>query len=138
MITYLFISLNLSLTAIPKINSLQISTKTKQYKNNQKFAFPNTNEAPTSLEDLKNPDKRFGVPKLSLSLFEENPQRKIRMKDFFSTINYSLYKLTRGEIELIFHFADMNKDDLIDQREWEAFTALFVFPFEACDDSGNF
>lgn len=153
LIFILIILSNIFLNSIPSINSLQLNSQAKEnsktnlktlklknskddYQNNQKFAFPNTYEAPTTVEDVKNP--KFGVPRLSLSLFEENPERKIRMKDFLSTINYSLYKLTRGEIELIFHFADMNKDDLIDQREWDAFTALFVFPFEACDSSGSY
>jgi len=135
-IIILYISLLLILNFNFLNNNIVNCLNTKQYRNNQKFAYPNTYEAPTTTQDVKDP--KFGVPKLSLSLFEENPQRKIRLKDFLVVINYSLYKLTRGETELIFHFADMNKDDMIDQREWEAFTALFVFPFEACDYTGSY
>lgn len=103
---------------------------------NQITAYPSMTEAATS--KLYLPLANYTAPLLSHSLFEEDPRRKLRQKDFVSTIRYSLYNLTRGEIEQIFLFADMNKDDMIDQNEWDAFTALFVFPFEACDSDGDY
>jgi len=103
---------------------------------NQLFAYPNTFEAPTSSSQLQTAN--YTAPLLSHALFEEDPRRKLRQKDFISSIRYAMYNLTRGEIEQIFIFADMNRDDLIDQNEWDAFTALFVFPFEACDSDGDY
>jgi hypothetical protein len=84
------------------------------------------------------PGANFTAPMLSRSLFEEDPNRKLRQKDFISTIRYSMYQLTRGELEQVFVFADMNHDDLIDSKEWDAFTALFIYPFEACDADMNY
>lgn len=107
-----------------------------QFDKNQIFDYPNTYEAPVSSLDLKK--YNYTPPLMSQSLFEENPQRKIRIKEFMSTIKYSLYKMTRGEFEQVFNFADMNHDDLIDQQEWDAFLALFVYPYEACDTTGDY
>ena len=116
--------------------SLYSTSKLTQLKYNQLTDYPNTFEAAVSKKDLQN--AKFVAPLLSRSLFEENPQRKLRKKEFMSIINYSNYKLTRGELEQIFVFSDLNHDDLIDQTEWDAFTALFVYPFEACDKSGKY
>jgi len=127
-------------TLISSTNSIKTSLSKKQpFRKNQLFDYPNTYEAPVSTADLKNLTYTgYSAPLLSKVLFEENPQRKMRKKDFMSTIKYALYQLSRGELESIFNFADLNHDELIGQAEWEAFTALFVFPFEACDQNKDY
>jgi hypothetical protein len=115
---------------------ITLQKKLDPLKFNQLFAYPNSYEAPTMADQI--PLSNFTAPMLSRSLFEEDPNRKLRQKDFISTIRYSMYQLTRGELEQVFVFADMNHDDLIDQKEWDAFTALFVYPFEACDTDMNY
>jgi len=70
---------------------------------------------------------------MSRSLFERDPKRKLRKTDFLEIFRYGLYQLTRGETEQIFSFADLNHDDMIDSDEWNAFTTLYILPFEACD-----
>jgi hypothetical protein len=113
-----------------------LGKKLEPAKFNQLFAYPNTFEPPTMADQI--PGANFTAPMLSRSLFEEDPNRKLRQKDFISTIRYSMYQLTRGELEQVFVFADMNHDDLIDSKEWDAFTALFIYPFEACDGDMNY
>jgi len=99
-------------------------------KKNQLTAFPNTYEAPLTAKDLAS--AKFEVTSLSNSLSESNPKLKLRKSEFLEVFKYSNYKLTRGEAEQIFIFADNNKDDLLDNKEWEAFIALYALPFEAC------
>eukprot|EP00340_Litonotus_pictus_P011909 CAMPEP_0170536388 /NCGR_PEP_ID=MMETSP0209-20121228/102120_1 /TAXON_ID=665100 ORGANISM="Litonotus pictus, Strain P1" /NCGR_SAMPLE_ID=MMETSP0209 /ASSEMBLY_ACC=CAM_ASM_000301 /LENGTH=679 /DNA_ID=CAMNT_0010837749 /DNA_START=197 /DNA_END=2237 /DNA_ORIENTATION=+ len=70
---------------------------------------------------------------MSASLYEEDPKRKLRIIDFTKHFNFVAYRLTRGEAEQIFLFADANRDGLLEQIEWENFIALYVLPFEACD-----
>lgn len=103
---------------------------------NQLKAFPNTYEAPTMASQI--PDANYKPPKFSHSLFESDPKRKMRKPEFIETIKYTQYHISRGELEQIFNFADQNKDDLIDQKEWDAFSTLYLFPFEACDSNGNY
>jgi hypothetical protein len=128
------IKLLLIIISIIKLGSNCIKIEPLKY--NQIFVYPNTYEAPTMEVQLK--DANFTAPFLSISLFEEDPRRKLRLHDFVTTIRYSMYKMTRGELEQIFVFADKNHDDLVDQKEWDAFSALFVFPFEACDSNGDY
>jgi hypothetical protein len=104
--------------------------------NNQLTAFPNTNQPPTNSTQL--PLFNYTAPSLSLSLYETNPNRKFRLIDFLETVNFPMYKLSKGEAEQIFTFSDKNKNDLLEQSEWEGFASLFVFPFEACDKSGDY
>jgi hypothetical protein len=103
---------------------------------NQLKAFPNTNEAPTMAAQI--PDSNYKAPKFSHSLFESDPKRKLRKPEFLETIKYTQYHISRGELEQIFNFADQNHDDLIDQHEWDAFSTLYLYPFEACDGNGNY
>lgn len=117
-------------------NNSVFSKKLEPLAYNQIYVYPNTFEAPTMNTQIASAN--FTAPFLSRSLFEEDPRRKLRIKDFVNTLRYSMYQLTRGEAEQIFVFADKNHDDLIEQSEWDAFTALFIFPFEACDADGNY
>ena len=81
-------------------------------KKNQLKNYPNTYEAPTMKAQI--PESNYQAPKLSKSLMENDPTRKLRKSEFLDTIKYSLYKLTRGELEQIFGFVDVNKDDMVD------------------------
>ena len=110
--------------------------KTEPLQKNQLTAFPNTIQAPTMAKQI--PESNYVPPKLSHSLFETDPKKKLRKAEFMEAIKWSLYKLTRGELEQIFDFSDQNHDDLIDQQEWDAFTTLYVLPFEACDSNSNY
>jgi len=126
---------------LPRENSISFFEKKgiseqKQFKYNQKNDYPNTSEAPVSSEDMANTS--YIPPMFSKCLFEESPLRKLRQKDFISTIKYAIYQLSRGELEQIFNFADMNHDDLIDHKEWDAFVTLFILPFEACDKNADY
>jgi len=102
-----------------------------QLAKNQLLAFPNTFHPATTGQDLQ--AANFTAPLMSRSLFERDPKRRLRKQDFLEVFRYGLYQLTRGETEQLFNFVDMNHDDMIDNGEWEAFTTLYVLPFEACD-----
>jgi len=116
--------------------SMVINFSYSQLAQNQMLAFPNTYESATSQEALK--VANFTAPLMSKSLFERDPKRKLRKHDFLEIFRYGLYQLTRGETEQIFGFADSNHDDMIDNDEWEAFTVLYILPFEACDDNKSY
>jgi hypothetical protein len=103
---------------------------------NQATAFPNTNEAPTMSSNI--PLSDFKPPKFSLAILETDPKRKLRLSEFLQTVKYSLYKMTRGEAEQLFSFIDQNHDDLINHEEWDAFVTLYILPFEACDENGDY
>jgi len=103
---------------------------------NQVSAYPNTYEAPTMSGQI--PKSNFQAPPLSKSLFEKDPTRKLRKGDFIEQIKYAFYNLTRGELEQIFIFADANKDDLLEEKEWDDFSTLYVYPFESCDTNKNY
>lgn len=94
-------------------------------------AFPNPFEAPTNKTLVAK--ARPQGPLISESLSETHPKTKIKKAEFLEVFRYATYQLTRGEAEQLFIFADKNKDDLIDLKEWEDFVALYVLPFEACD-----
>jgi hypothetical protein len=98
---------------------------------NQNYTFQNQYESAVMTDQLKTAN--FTVPQLSRALFEQDPKRKIRMHDFVSILGFPLYRLTRGESEQIFIYADANRDSLLDLDEWETFSGLYLFPFEACD-----
>jgi hypothetical protein len=106
-------------------------------KKNQQHAFPNYNAPPTSKELVKDKNFNYTAPLLSHALLESDPTRKLRKQEFMDTIHHAYYKITRGELEEIFNFMDMNKDDLVEPKEWDAFSQLFIFPFEACDKNGD-
>jgi hypothetical protein len=98
---------------------------------NQLRAFPNTNQPPVSSDNLK--PSSFTAPLLSRALSELEPKRKYKLNEFLETVKYTLYKMTRGEAELLFSFIDSNRDDLIDSKEFDDFKTLYIMPFEACD-----
>jgi hypothetical protein len=84
------------------------------------------------------PPAELKMPKLSESLRELSPTRSIRRAEFLSTVHYSVFSLTRGELEQIFYFADLNHDDLLDNSEWDKFVLFYVQPFEKCDTKGKY
>jgi len=103
---------------------------------NQLLTYPQTYEAPTNKDDLAN--SKYTAPKLSASLLEHDPNKKLKKPEFLEIVHFVNYKLTRGEAEQIFFFADANRDDLLDSKEWNQFITLFVLPFEACDGTGDY
>jgi hypothetical protein len=111
--------------------SMVINFSYTQLAKNQLTAYPQTYEPAVSQLALKS--SNFTAPLMSRSLFERDPKRKLRKTDFLEIFRYGLYQLTRGETEQIFNFADLNHDDMIDSDEWNAFTTLYILPFEACD-----
>jgi hypothetical protein len=123
----------ISLTAIVSKEPAKVAPNA--LKKNQFAAFPDSNAAPTTAKGIATPS--FISPKLSDALSESDPKRRLRKNEFLEAVKYALYKLTRGEAEQIFTFVDQNKDDMVDLREWDAFTALFIQPFEACDKNGD-
>ncbi len=119
--------------AVGAIASLTV--KKAETLKNQPHAFPYSAEAPVNKTNLGT--TKYGIPLLSNSLAESNPKMRIRLPEFLDLFKFSYYKLTRGEAEEVFHFANKNKDDLIDQKEWDDFIALYILPFEACDTNKN-
>ena len=105
-------------------------------KKNQLSSFPNTYNPPTMASQI--PESNYEAPKLSRALLETDPTRKLRKSEFMEVVKYAFYKLTRGELEQMFYFADLNRDDMIEQKEWDGFSALFLLPFEACDTNGDY
>jgi len=103
---------------------------------NQLSAYPDTYQPPVSQEQVLK--ARYDPPKLSQSLKEMDPKKKFKKSEFLQWIHYAQYKLTRGEAEIIFQFADRNKDDLLDMNEWEDFTTLYILPFDSCDFNNDF
>lgn len=122
--------------AVFAILSLTIKSDDAKGKNNKISAFPNAFEAPTN-KTFMGKKQPLG-PLISQSLAETQPKSKIKKAEFLEIFRYAIYQLTRGEAEQIFIFADRNKDDLIDHKEWEDFVNLYVLPFEACDSAGNY
>ena len=106
------------------------------HQKNQLFTYPNTYEAPTTHEQLEH--NKYSAPKLSMALDEMDPNKKLKKSEFLDIVNFAQYKVTRGESDQIFYFADQNRDDLLDNREWTEFKALFLLPFEACNPSGTY
>lgn len=115
-------------------NSLKSSNTTLA--KNQLSAYPDTYQPPVSKEEVLK--ARYEAPRLSQSLKEMDPKKKFKKSEFLQWIHYAQYKLTRGEAEIIFQFADRNKDDLLDMNEWEDFTTLYILPFDACDFNNDF
>lgn len=98
---------------------------------NQKQVYPNQYEAPTNSTQLSY--NNFTSPFLSHALFENDPKRQLKKEEFLRYIRFAVYRMTRGEAEQVFGFADGNSNDLISQEEWDLFSSLYIFPFEACD-----
>ena len=118
-LTFLLISLTIS----------QSLDTPKYY--NQKETYPNQNEAPTNTTQLGY--NNYTSPFLSHVLFENDPKRQLKKEEFVKYLRFSSFRMTRGEAEQVFSFADGNSNDLVSQDEWDLFTSLYVFPFEACD-----
>jgi len=121
--------------AVFALFSLTVQMMEPKDKKKGASAFPNLNEAPTNKTNLSK--KQPAGPRISSSLAETNPKSKIILAEFLNVFKYTLYKMTRGEAEQIFFFADKNKDDFIDHKEWEEFVILYVLPFEACDSESH-
>lgn len=105
-------------------------------KYNQKEVFPDQFNSATNTTNLEYAN--FTSPPLSSSLSEQNPQRKMRFIDFIKALNFVAYRLTRGETEQMFLFADGDRDGLLDHGEWDTFVGLYVLPFEACDRNHDY
>lgn len=103
---------------------------------NRVKAFPNSYESLTSKKDFNN--TKFQAPKLSDALQEFNPKIDIKKEKFLEIIKFSLYKLSRGELEQVFNTIDTEQKDLINQNKWDDFRTLFILPFEACDEDNNY
>lgn len=106
-----------------------VTSAEPKLRKNQLHAFPDTFQAAVNTTNLK---ETIETPLLSAALMETDPKGKLRISEFLEVFRFSYYKLTGGEAEQIFYFADKNKDDQIDQREWEEFKDLYILPFEAC------
>lgn len=102
----------------------------------QKEAFPDQFQAATNSTALEKAN--YTNPTLSHILFEEDPTRKLRKNEFAQQLRFSQYRLTLGETESIFRFADADRDDLLSQKEWDTFTSLYIYPFEACDSNHDY
>lgn len=98
---------------------------------NQKVAYPDNFQAATNSTNLD--AANYTSPVLSHILFEENPKGKLRKYEFITQLRFQAFRLTKGEAEAIFDFADADRDDLLDQEEWDTFAGLYIYPFEACD-----
>jgi len=134
LISFFTIKILLILSVICIANSLKGINITLA--KNQLSAFPDTYKAPVSKEDVLK--AKYEPPRLSQSLKEMDPKKRFKKSEFLQWIHYAQYKLTRGEAEIIFQFADRNKDDLLDMNEWEDFTTLYILPFDACDFNNDF
>ncbi len=80
----------------------------------------------------------YTFPLLSHILFELNPLKELRKDQFIKDIKFSGYRLTRGEAEIIFTFADKDRNDLLSQEEWDLFTQYYILPYEACDTNKDY
>lgn len=114
-----------------KINELPTKNNLFKLLYNQKETFPDQYNPPTNSTNLETAN--FTATLLSSSLSESDPTRKLRFVDFLKLVNFVAYRLTRGESEQIFLFADKNRDGLLDHNEWDTFVSLYIMPFEACD-----
>ncbi len=112
------------------------NAKADELKYNQKESYPNQWESPTNKTNLESAS--MNNPLLSRVLFEEDPKKKLTRNEFVKDLRFRAYKLTKGEAERIFEFADAGRDDLMDQGEWETFSQLYIYPFEACDKDGDY
>ena len=115
-------------------NKIADDTGSKRYM--QKEAYPDQYHAATNTTNLEYAN--YTSPFLSHVLFEEDPKKKLRQYEFTNAIRFNSYRLTKGEADQIFTYADANRDDLLDQNEWDIFTALYIMPFEACDRNHDY
>ena len=102
----------------------------------QKQAYPSQYQAATNTTQLE--VANFTSPMLSQALSELNPKGKMRVIDFLEAFNFVAYRLTKGEAEQVFFFADADRNGLLDHDEWENFVALYAYPFQACDQNKDF
>lgn len=129
------ISSILLVTCVVSINK-QVNDSQIKLEYDQLEPFPGQFQAATNTTNL---DKaNFTAPQMSLSLSESDPKHKLRLHDFMGLFHFVMYRMTRGEAEQIFLFADGNRNGLLDNLEWNNFVALYVLPFEACDQNGDY
>src|SRR4051812_48270658 len=77
----------------------------------QLAAYPNPSEAPTHKDQLGK-NNAFTL-KISGALKEIFPKDTLTMHEFIQNMKFVLPQLTQGEIEQIFYFVDINKNDKI-------------------------
>lgn len=75
---------------------------------------------------------------LSQALSEVDPKRGMKLNEFISNVKFTTFKLSRGEAEQLFEFADQDRNDIVDGKEWQIFTNVFIVPFEACDNNKDY
>ena len=103
---------------------------------NQKLPYQAQFLPPTKPSEL--PTANYTFPLLSHILYEIDPKKELKKEEFIQAIKFTGYRLTRGEAELIFEFADRNKNDLLSQTEWDDFTTFYILPFETCDTNKDY
>ena len=137
LIKYSYLKLNFKANSSNKINNnINNNINTSLETNNNKNEFDNKT---TDVNKIRIDYKASYVPPpISRSLFERDPTLKLMRKDFLKTFQFTLYSLDKGEANSIFDFADIDKDDLLDHIEWNAFLNLFVYSFEDCDVNKDF
>lgn len=126
--------INLTFILLLSFSIIQIVTSIKRSKQN-------VSKGTLSKENNQNEnDSTYAQPnlKFSNSLYTLDPYKKFRKSDFINSIQYSKFQLTRGELEQIFDFIDLNHDSFIDTKEWDHFVQIFAIPFESCDQQGTF
>ena len=123
---------------IPNVNTPNGVPFTKNPTGNQKTAFPNLYNQLTIRSDFNKAENKFMKPAFSRILYESNTSKKFKRKEFIDEIKYPLYNMSRGEASIIFDFIDVNKDDLVEGNEWDAFVNIFIYPYEACDKNNNY
>lgn len=106
------------------------------YVYNQKEVYPNQMEPAVNTTNLEYANSTN--PLFSHVLFEIDPKKQLSTEEFLQYIRFGSYRLTKGESELIFEFADGNKNGLVAMDEWDTFTNLYIFPFEACDENRDY
>ncbi len=80
----------------------------------------------------------LSIPIFSKALNELNPRLSISKESFMSLIKYSLYHMSRGELEQIFLNIDIERKNKISQRDFVNFRNLFILPYEACDTNNDY
>ena len=102
----------------------------------QTQAYPNQFHPATNSTNLAHAN--YTAPRMSMSLSESASHVSYRLIDFLDVFKFVMYRMTRGEAEQIFLFADGNRNGQLSNQEWMDFSALYILPFEACDSNGDY
>lgn len=57
----------------------------------------------------------------------------ISKEDFFLAFRH--FNLSNQELQELFSFANIKKDDILSQDEWNAFSSIFIKPLLLCDNN---